>query len=435
MTPQDDIKWSARGPIITGVLALLILVGGFGTWAVMANISGAIIASGRVKVEQNRQVVQHPDGGVVDTIVVKEGDIVTAGDVLIRLDASQLQTELAIVEGQLFELMARRGRLEAEQDNADTITFDPELIEIAATRPEVQDLLDGQERLFTARLVTAGQAIEQLNKRSTQITDQVQGIKAQQDALKRQLDLIQMELDDQQSLLDKGLAQASRVLALQREAAALEGQVGELAASAAQAQGRITEIELEKLQLQTGKREEAITRLRDLQFRELELVERRLSLLAQLERLEIRAPVGGIVYGMTIFASRAVVQPADPLLFIVPQDRPLVIDARVEPIHRDEVFVGQPVTLKFSAFDQRTTPDLVGQVIQVSADTFEDEATRANYYGVEIILDEGQAELLGDKRIVPGMPVESYIRTADRSPLAYLIKPLADYFNRAFRET
>ena len=435
MTPQDDVKWSARGPIITGVLALLIFVGGFGTWAVMANISGAIIASGRVKVEQNRQVVQHPDGGVVDTIVVKEGDIVTAGDVLIRLDASELQTELAIVEGQLFELMARRGRLEAEQDNAETITFEPELIEIAATRPEVQDLLDGQERLFTARLVTAGQAIEQLNKRSTQITDQVQGIKAQQDALSRQLDLIQMELDDQQSLLDKGLAQASRVLALQREAAALEGQVGELAASAAQAQGRITEIELEKLQLQTGKREEAITRLRDLQFRELELVERRLSLLAQLERLEIRAPVGGIVYGMTIFASRAVVQPADPLLFIVPQDRPLVIDARVEPIHRDEVFVGQPVTLKFSAFDQRTTPDLVGQVIQVSADTFEDEATRANYYGVEIILDEGQAELLGDKRIVPGMPVESYIRTADRSPLAYLIKPLADYFNRAFRET
>ena len=372
---------------------------------------------------------------MVDTIEVKEGDIVAAGDVLIRLDASELRTELAIVEGQLFELMARRGRLEAEQDNAKTITFDPDLIEVAKTRPEVQDLLDGQERLFTARLVTGAQAVEQLDKRSAQIADQVQGIEAQQDALSRQLDLIKMELDDQQSLLDKGLAQASRVLALQREAAALEGQVGELTASAAQAQGRITEIELEKLQLQTGKREEAITRLRDLQFRELELVERRLSLLAQLDRLEIRAPVGGIVYGMTVFASRAVVQQADPLLYIVPQDRPLVIDARVEPIHRDEVFVGQPVTMKFSAFDQRTTPDLVGQVIQVSADTFEDEATRANYYGVEIILDEGQAELLGDKRIVPGMPVESYIRTADRSPLAYLIKPLADYFNRAFRET
>jgi len=435
MTPQDTPTWSARGPILTGLFALLLLVGGFGTWSVMANISGAIIASGRVKVEQNRQVVQHPDGGVVDTIEVKEGDIVAAGDVLIRLDASELRTELAIVEGQLFELMARRGRLEAEQDNAETITFDADLIEIAKTRPEVQDLLDGQERLFTARLVTGAQAVEQLDKRSAQIVDQVQGIEAQQEALSRQLDLIKMELDDQQSLLDKGLAQASRVLALQREAAALEGQVGELTASAAQAQGRITEIELEKLQLQTGKREEAITRLRDLQFRELELVERRLSLLAQLDRLEIRAPVGGIVYGMTVFASRAVVQQADPLLYIVPQDRPLVIDARVEPIHRDEVFVGQPVTMKFSAFDQRTTPDLVGQVIQVSADTFEDEATRANYYGVEIILDEGQAELLGDKRIVPGMPVESYIRTADRSPLAYLIKPLADYFNRAFRET
>ena len=435
MTPQDTPNWSARGPILTGLFALLLLVGGFGTWSVMTNISGAIIASGRVKVEQNRQVVQHPDGGVVDEIVVKEGDIVAAGDVLIRLDASQLRTELAIVEGQLFELVARRGRLVAEQDDAEAITFDAELIEIAKTRPEVQELLDGQERLFTARLVTAGQAVEQLNKRSTQIVDQVRGIKAQQAALTRQLELITMELNDQQILLDKGLAQASRVLALQRGAAALEGQVGELASSLAQAEGRITEIELEKLQLQTGKREEAITRLRDLQFRELELVERRLALMAQLERLEIRAPVGGIVYGMTVFASRAVVQPADTLLYIVPQDRPLVIDARVEPIHRDEVFVGQQVTMKFSAFDQRTTPSLIGQVIQVSADTFEDEATRANYYGVEIILGEGQAELLGDKRIVPGMPVESYIRTADRSPLAYLIKPLADYFNRAFRET
>lgn len=432
---QEEPSWPARSPLMLGFVALFLLIGGFGTWAVITTISGAIVARGQVKVEQNRQVVQHPDGGVVDTVAVQEGNLVQAGDVLIRLDPSQLRSELAIVENQLFELVARRGRLQAERDSADNVTFDEELLSIAAERPEIADIVQGQARLFEARAESLQKESEQLDKRRSQIADQVKGIVAQQDALVAQLDLIRQELEDQQSLLDKGLAQASRVLALQREEARLRGQVGELTASAAQAEGRMTEIEIEKLKLNTTRREEAITTLRDLQYRELELAERRQAIRAQLERLEIRAPVSGIVYGLTVFAQQAVIRAAEPVLYIVPQDRPLVIDARIDPIHVDEVFVSQPVTLRFSTFDSRTTPELYGKIVQVSADTFVDERTNAAYYSAEIVLDPGEADRLGDNKIVPGMPVEAYIRTTDRTPLAYLVKPLANYFNRAFRES
>ncbi len=435
MTTPQIPRWSARTPLVIGFLALLMLVGGFGGWAVFSNIAGAVVASGQVKVEQNRQVVQHPDGGVVAEILVEEGEIVDPGDVLIRLDSEELRSELSIVENQLFELMARRGRLTAERDGEDRVKFEPELAEIAATRPEVADMLEGQRRLFLARRASMAKEGEQLAQRQNQIADQVDGIRAQQNALKTQLALIERELADQQSLLDKGLAQASRVLSLQRERARLEGQVGELAAKAAEARGRITELESQKLSLETTRREEAITRLRDLQYRELELAERRQSLRARLRRLEIRAPVGGKIFGLTVFAERSVVKAAEPVMYIVPQNRPLLIEARVSPIHVDEVTIGQPVTLRFATFDTRTTPVLQGQVTGISADTFTDETTKQSYYRVEIVLAEGEIAKLGTEKIVPGMPVETFIRTAERSPLAYLVKPLAVYFNRAFRES
>ncbi|ALG89081.1 MULTISPECIES: HlyD family type I secretion periplasmic adaptor subunit [Actibacterium] len=435
MTRPNATPWPARRPLLIGFLALALLIGGFGTWSVVASISGAIVASGRVEVDQNRQVVQHPDGGVVARLEVEEGDLVEAGDVLIALDASLLHSELSIVESQLFELMSRRGRLRAERDGAPSVRFDDDLMEIAATRPEVQELTDGQSRLFAARAETLAKEGAQLEKRRGQIADQVIGIVAQQDALESQLALIRQELETQQGLLDKGLAQASRVLSLQREEARLRGEVGELTASVAQAQGRITELDIEILKLQTTRREEAITELRELQYRELELAERRQSLLEQLDRLEIRAPVSGIVYGLTVFTPRSVIRAAEPVLYLVPQDRPLVIAARVDPIHVDEVFVGQPVNLRFATFDARTTPELFGQVTKVSADAFVDDRTQQSYYRAEIILSEGEADKLGELKIVPGMPVETFIRTADRSPLAYLVKPLAEYFNRAFRET
>jgi len=431
-----DRTWSARGPVLFGVLGLLVLVGGFGTWAVVSNIAGAIVASGKLEVDQNRQIVQHLDGGVVSEILVQEGDTVKVGQPLIRLDSTLLRSQQVIVEGQLFELMARRGRLEAERDSAETITFDPELLDIAAQQAEVADLLDGQQRLFLARSESVARETEQLEKRRGQIRSQIGGIKAQQGSLARQLELINQELESQQTLLDRGLAQASRVLNLQRNVANLEGSIGELAANEAQAEGRITEIDIEVLKLGSRRREDAITRLRDLQYRELELAEQRRSLQQRLERLDITAPVSGIVYGMQVHTPRSVIRPADPVLYLVPQDRPLVIAARIETIHIDKIFLGQNVTMRFSALDQRQTPELFGTVTQISADAFEDQSGQISFYRAEIILDEGEMAKLPDGTVlIPGMPVETYIRTRDRSPMAYLIKPLADYFNKAFRET
>jgi HlyD family secretion protein len=427
--------WSARGPLLAGLIGLVVLVGGFGTWAGWTQISGAVIASGRIEVERNRQVVQHPDGGVVAEILVKEGDYVAAGQPLLRLDPTDLASELSIVENQLAELMARRGRLEAERDGRATLVFDPLLLEMAATNPDARALMQGQEVLLAARAETDASRIQQLEKRRDQTADQIVGIEAQQAALARQTELITRELVDQQSLLDRGLAQASRVLALQREAARLDGTMGDLTAQKAQAEGRITEIDIEILRLRTDRREEAITTLRDLQFRELELREQRRALIEQMNRLDITAPVAGVVYNLQVFAPRSVIRPADPVLFIIPQDRPLIINARVEAIHVDKLHIGQEVTLRFSALDQRTTPELFGHVVQISADAFEDEATRASYYRVEVALNEGEmARLPEGVTLVPGMPVETFIRTEDRTPIAYLLKPFTDYLAKAFRE-
>ncbi|WGW04916.1 HlyD family type I secretion periplasmic adaptor subunit [Tropicibacter oceani] len=425
-----------RGPMVLGLLALLVLVGGFGTWAATTQISGAIVASGQITVDQNRQVVQHPDGGVVSAILVQEGDTVAAGDTLLRLDPSVLQSKLTIIEGQYFELMARRGRLQAERDDAAEIHFADEVLERAETDPEVAELVGGQRNLFNARRDSIAREIEQLGKRADQIQDQVKGIEAQQEALAEQLALIEEELTSQQKLLADGLTQASRVLALQREESRLLGSAGELTAQKAQAQGRITEIDIQILSLETQRREEAITTLRDLQSSERELAEQRRALIEQLSRMEITAPVGGVVYGMTVFTPRSVIRPADALLYLVPQDRPLVISARVEPIHIDQLFVQQDVSLRFSSLDQRSTPELFGRVVQISADAFQDEATQISYYRAEIKLNEGEMERLPEgAALIPGMPVEAYIRTADRTPLAYLVKPFTDYFAKAFRES
>ena len=432
---MSDNKWSARGPLILGFAGLLVLLGGFGTWAAVSEIAGAVVAPGRIEVERNRQVVQHPDGGVVSEILVDEGDEVKEGQLLIRLDSKLLYSALVITEGQLFELMARRGRLEAERDSSDTLVFDEELLRVAQERPEVAELVDGQRRLFVARQESIQRETEQLEKRRGQILNQIQGIEAQQGSLARQLDLIEVELNNQQSLLDRGLAQAGTVLNLQRTSANLDGTLGELAASKAEAEGRITEIDIEVLKLGTTQREQAITQLRDLQYRELELEEERRSILERLARLEITAPVSGVVYGLQVHALRSVILSADPVLYLIPQDRPLVIAARVDPIDIDKLFVGQDVTLRFSAFDQRQTPELFGKVTTVSADTFEDNNGQQSFYRAELELNEGQIERLPEGAVlIPGMPVEAFIRTDDRTPLTYLVKPLADYFAKAFRE-
>ncbi|MCP5036894.1 MAG: HlyD family type I secretion periplasmic adaptor subunit [Rhodobacteraceae bacterium] len=427
--------FSARRYVFLGVLTIAILVGGFGLWSVTANISGAIIAPGEIEVEQNRQVVQHLDGGVVASVEVHEGDLVKLGDVLISLDPSLLTIEHRVAEGSLFEVLARRGRLEAERDGLDEVNFDPELMAQANTREDVRALTDGQTRLFQSRVWSMASEVSQLEKRIGQINSQIAGQDAQSTALNAQLALIRQELVSQQTLLEKGLTQAARVLALQREEASILGQQGNLIALRAENEGRITEVEIQILRLATLRREEAITQLRDLGFSQLELSEELRGLEQKLDRLDIRAPVAGIVHGLTVFAERAVIRPAEPVLYLVPQDRELLIVARVNPIHVDEVFVGQKVVVRFAAFDSRTTPELFGRVITVSPDAFTDEATGMRFYRAGINLAEGEAAKLPEGlALIPGMPADAYIRTSDRTPLAYLVKPLTDYFNKAFRE-
>lgn len=427
--------WSSRRPVIYGFVTLLALVVGFGSWSVLTTITGAIVTSGQIEVEQNRQVVQHPDGGVVATINVAEGDTVAAGDLILTLDGAMIRSELAIVEGQFFETLARRGRLEAERDGAAEITFAKDLLQVATERPEVAEKIDGQVRLFAAKRESLASQTEQLGKRRDQIEQQILGIDAQKQALTTQLTLLQQDLTAQQGLLEQGLTQASRVLDLQREEARLRGQLGELEASRAQAGGRITETEIEVLRLASTLREEANTQLRDSGAQELELAERRRALTERIARLDVRAPVSGIVLGLSVTTPRAVLRPADPVLYLIPQDRPLVIATQVQPIHVDQIYVGQSVKLVFSAFSANDTPELNGRVAVISADALIDQRTQAPYYRAEIVLDPGEMEKLAGQTLIPGMPVEAFIQTEARTPLAYLLKPFTDYFNRAFRES
>jgi len=432
-TPQK--AWSVRWPMLLGMATLLLLVGGFGAWAMFSNIAGAIVAPGQIEVDQNRQAVQHPEGGVVAALMVDEGQLVAEGDIMLRLDGSVIQSNLAVVNAQYAEWRARRARLVAERDGLEEVVFPADVVEAAEGNDDLREVLEGQRNLFEARRETLAQEIDQLGRRADQIRAQIGGIAAQRVALEEQQDLVTEELVNVQNLVDRGLTEATRALSLRRENARLLGTLGELEASAAESEGRITEIELAILQLQTTRREEAIAELREVRVQEAELAERQRALSRQLSEMEVRAPVGGIVYGLRVFGTRSVVQAAEPVLFLVPQDRPLVISARISPTNVDEVYVGQTVVLRFPVFDARTTPELAGRVSQVSADAFTDETTGVSYFEVEIVLSDGEIDRLEGETLLPGMPVEAYIRTQDRTPMAYLLRPLTDYFNRAFRES
>jgi HlyD family secretion protein len=430
-----DKPLSARNSLLLGSFAAAALVLGFGSWSVLTEISGAVVSFGQIEVAQSRQVVQHPEGGVVAEILVKDSQAVKAGDLLIQLDGAAVQSELAIIERQLFEVMARSSRLEAERDASAEPVFSVDLLRLSDDRPEVADLIEGQRSLFLARKDSLAKQTAQLGKRGSQIKSQIHGIDAQSNALQEQLALIEQELTDQQALLAKGLAQSSRVLQLERESSRLRGSVGELLAARAVAEGRATELELEVLRLAAVRREEANTELRDIAAKILELTERRGALIEQVERLEIRAPVSGLVMGLQVRTPRSVVRPAEPIMYIIPQDRPLVINTQVATIHIDEVHVGQRVRLVFPAFSSRTTPELYGYVETISPDAFTDERTHSAFYSAEIMLTAEEMDKMKDHVLVPGMPVEAYIETGARSPIAYLLRPFTDYFTHAFRES
>jgi HlyD family secretion protein len=385
-------------------------------------------------VEQNRQVVQHPDGGVVAEIAVQEAQTVKSGDLLIRLDGAQIKASLVIVEGQLFDAMARKARLEAERDDLTKLTFPTELTDLAPTRPDVAEQIEGQKRLFVARLETQNAQIDQLGQRLDQIASQSEGIAAQMAAINDQITLLQPEIADQQTLLDKGLTQSARIMDLKREVARLDGNRGEMQSNLAQAEGKATETKLQILQIKSARREDANAQLRDMGDKTLELAERRRALSEQVNRLDIRAPVSGIVLSLAVTTPNSVIRPAEPILYIIPQDRPLIIIAQIPPIHVDEVRLGQEVRVSFAAISARTTPQLVGKLTTLSADAMVDQASHQSFYRAEIALESGEMAKLEDNKLVPGMPVQAFIGTGDRTPMAYLLKPFTDYFRMAMRE-
>jgi HlyD family type I secretion membrane fusion protein len=431
---QDIRNWSARFPLALGFVSIFLLVGSLGAWSVGTQIAGAVVAPGVLEVESERQVIQHPDGGVVGEILARDGDKVEAGDVLVRLDGTFLRSELAIVEGQLLELFARKARLEAEQHEAGTLEFDAPPTFMTVSAEEVEEQIDGQRSLFEARRSSLAQNVQQLREQQDQVASQIEGILAQQTALSRQLELIEQELADTQTLFDKGLVQAPRLLALQREEARLHGEIGNLTAATAEARTRIAGLEIQRLTLYDQRREEAITRLRDLSYSEIELKERRLNIVERLARLDIRAPVSGTVFGSKVASVQSVVQAAEPMMYLVPGDQPLQVSARISPIQIDRVYTGQDVALMFTTFNRRTTPEVPAKVIRISPDAAMDEATGETFYEAVILPDEAALREIAHLQLLPGMPVEAYLKTQERSPLSYMTQPLTVYFQRAFRE-
>lgn len=433
MTSRPDIS-RARLPMFIGFLALALLCGGIGYWAVSARIAGAVIATGDVEVESNRQVVEHQEGGTIAELLKRDGDAVAAGDVILRLEANDLLSELVALDSQYFEVMARLTRLQTEALGAKDIAHLSYISDEDKTNPIFEELLQGQRSLFLARLSGLEKEQEQVGEQIVQIEKQIQGTQSQLAGLKRQSDLIAKEISDTQSLFNKGLAQASRLSELEREAAKLLGDEGNLEARIAELGAQISGLEIDMLRLISNRQEEALSSMRDLEFRRIELAENRNRLRRQIDRLTVRAPVDGVIYGSQVFAANSVIGAAEPILYIIPADQPLVIGARVSSINVDEVAVGQEALLRFTSLDLRRTPEVIGTVETVSADAFQDQNSGASYYRVVVTPADDYAEQLGDQQLVPGMPVEVFIKTGDRSPLSYMVKPLTDYFNRALRE-
>ena len=427
-------KWSAGLPLTIGFAAIVLMLGGLGAWSLGTQIAGAIVARGIVQVESERQVVQHPDGGVVGTIVARDGDRVEIGDVLIRLDDTFLLSELGTVEAQLLEIYGRQGRLAAERDGETELEIAGVPDYQTVSDAEVTEQIEGQISLFEARKTSLSQEIEQLGEQRVQIDKQVEGTEAQLEALDAQLEIVSTERGNLEGLLSQGLVQANRVLELQREEARLQGEIGNLTARVAEARTRQYELAIEALRLTDGRREQAITELRDLQYTEIELEERRISLIERLNRLDVRAPVSGTVFDSQVLTVGAVVRAADPMMYVVPGDQPLQVSARIDPIDVDQVFPGQPVSLMFTTFSRRTTPEVAGSVVRVSADAVTDQATGETYYEAVVSPDASALEALPDLTLLPGMPVEAFLKTDERTPLAYLTQPLTVYFTRAFRE-
>ena len=431
-TKPTPAQRSIRRHLLGGLAVVALLAGGVGGLAATTELAGAVIAPGSLVVDTNVKKVQHPTGGVVGELRVRDGDRVKSGDIVVRLDETITQANLAIVVNSLTELWARQGRLEAERDGAKVVTFHPELL-ARKSNPEVARVMTGEEGLFATRHKAREGQKAQLRERIGQLKEQINGLDDQIKAKKREIELISQELEGVRDLWRKNLVQIQRVTALERDAARLEGERGSLVSSIAQTKGKITETELQILQIDQDLRTEVGKELAESRGKIAELVERKVTAEDQLKRIDIRAPQDGMVHQSTVHTVGGVITAGEQMMLIVPEADLLTVESKLNPQDIDQVRAGQRAVLRFSAFNQRTTPEVNGEVARVSGDLTTDQRTGASYYTVRISLSEAEIARLGGLRLIPGMPVEAFIQTGERTVLSYLTKPLTDQINRAFR--
>jgi HlyD family secretion protein len=424
---------SIRLHLIIGLAVVMVLAGGLGGWAATQEISGALIAPGQIVVESNVKKVQHPTGGVVGELRAHDGDVVKAGDVVVRLDDTVTKANLAIVTKNLDAALARAARLEAEQRGLDKLKFSPQLTERAAD-PDVISVMASESKLFDVRVNGRIGQKAQLRERITQLNEEIAGLTAQETAKDQEIALVEKELSGVKQLYDQHLVQISRLTTLQRDAARLNGERAQYVASRAQAKGKITETELQIIQVDKDMVSEVSKDLRETNDKIGEFVERKVTAEDQLRRVDIRSPQNGIVVQSTVHTVGGVITAGDAIMLIVPQSDDLQVEAKVNPQDIDKLQIGQKTLLRLSAFNQRTTPELNGAVTRVSADVTADQRTGQSYYTIRVSMPAAEIARLGDAKLIPGMPVEAFVQTGDRTMMSYLMKPLSDQLMRAFRE-
>lgn len=432
MTQRSAAQPSIRRHIVAGSVAVAVLVLGFGGWAGTTQLSGALIAPGQIVVDSNVKKVQHPTGGIVGEVRVRDGDSVKAGDIVVRLDETVTRANLAIVTKGLNELSARKARLEAERDSDAQVAFPAQLT--GSTDPDVRSILQSEQKLFELRRTARAGQKSQLRQRIGQLEEEISGHAAQRNAKAMEVELINRELAGVRDLYSKNLIQLNRLTQLEREATRLEGERGLLIATTAQAKGKISELELQIIQIDQELSSEVAKEMRDVDAKIGEFVERKVTAEDQLRRIDIRAPQDGTVFQSAVHTVGGVISAGDAIMLIVPAADNLTVEAKVNPQDINQLQLGQKATLRFTAFNQQTTPEIDGSVSRISADITTDQRTGVGYYTIRIALPAEEVARLGEVKLVPGMPVEAFVQTGDRTVMSYLMKPMSDHFNRAFRE-
>ena len=432
MTPalHSIQRYMIAGMVIAGFVTF-----GIGGWAATSELTGAVIGQGVLVVDSSVKKVQHPTGGVVGELRVREGDKVLAGDILLRLDETQTLANATIVSKSFDELVARQARLEAERDNADQITF-PKLLLERTRDPasEAARAIAAERSLFDLRRQARGGQKAQLKERSAQLQEEIKGYLGQAEAKQREVDFIHKELEGVRTLWEKKLVPMNRLTALERDTARLEGERSQLSGMTAQAKGKIAEIELQIIQIDQDLRTEVGKDLIETRSKISELAERKTAAVDQLYRIDIRAPQSGRVHQLTVHTVGGVISPGEQIMLIVPDADALAVEVKIAPRDIDQVYVGQAASMRFAAFDQKTTPEIEGEVSLVSADLTQDQRTGTSYYTARVLLRPEELARLGNAKLLPGMPVDVFIKTPGRTALSYLIKPLRDQAERAFKE-